>query len=384
MKLLLSNLLIAGVLMSHPDWAQAQDTRLTKEYLSKILSEARKNYNVPAIAVTVMDSKTLVLQEIQGVRVFDKSEQATLNDYFHIGSCSKSVLAMMAAKLIEQKKITWQTKFFEVFPELKDEANSAYRDITLEDLFLGEAGIKAYTNAEAEPFPDYGPAVNDKRLEFIKYLIAQPPSTEKKDGRFQHLYSNAGYTMASAMLEKGSGQKYEELVKQTLTDGLGMSVRIGWPNSVSPDQPWGHMVTKGKIETFPPEHAYKLPYLIIPAGDLSMTPMDYAKYTQLHLRGLRGNDNYISSEAYRYIHFGHDGFSLGVANGVLGGKRYSGFDGSAGTFFCRSIIVPESDFAFTILMNAGSGSGAMEAVDWLTQRIVENHFNWWWKFWLWW
>ena len=30
-------------------------------------------------------------------------------------------------------------------------------------------------------------------------------------------------------------------------------------------------------------------------------------------------------------------------NGVLGGKRFSGFDGSGGTFFCRSIIIPESD-----------------------------------------
>jgi len=169
-----------------------------------------------------------------------------------------------------------------------------------------------------------------------------------------------------------------------LTDDLSMSVHIGWPNSIRPDQPWGHMITnKGKVETFPPDSNYKLPYLITPAGDLSMTPKDYAKYTQLHLRGLRGNDNnYVSSEAYRYIHFGHDGFSLGVANSELGGKRLSGFDGSAGTFFCRSIIVPESDFAFTIMMNAGSGSASMEAVDWLTMRIVKKHFNWWWKFWL--
>jgi D-alanyl-D-alanine carboxypeptidase len=142
------------------------------------------------------------------------------------------------------------------------------------------------------------------------------------------------------------------------------------------------MVTKGKIETFPPDHEYKLPSLITPAGDLSMTPKDYAKYTQLHLRGLRGCDNYISSVAYQYIHFGHDGFSLGVANGVLAGKRFSGFDGSAGTFFCRSIIVPESDFAFTIMMNAGSGTASMDAVNRLTMRVVKKHLNWWWKFWL--
>lgn len=338
--------------MNHADGGFAQDTRITQEYLSRITSAARKKYNVPAIAITIMNSETILLQEVQGVRVIDKQDQATLEDYFHIGSCSKSVLAFMAAKLIEQKKITWKTKFFEVFPELKDEANSAYRDITLEDLFLCKAGIKAYTDWEADPFPDYGASVIDKRWEIIKHLIAQLPSSENKDGKFQHLYSNASYTMASAMLEKVSGQKYEELAKKTLTDDLGMPIHIGWPNSLSMDQPWGHMITKGKVEIFPPDHEYKLPFLIIPAGGLSMTPKDYAKYTQLHLQGLKGSNNYISSEAYRYIHFGYDGFSLGVGNGVLGGKKFSGFDGSAGTFFCRSIIVPGSDFAFTIMMNA--------------------------------
>ncbi len=359
-----------------------QNSRLTQAYLSELVSKARENFKVPAIAVSVMNVDAIYLQEVQGVRVVDKPDKSTLDDYFHIGSCSKSVLAVMAAKLIEQNKITWQTRFFDVFPELKASANTAYSDISLEDLFLCEAGIKAYTNAETEPFPDYESSVSDKRLEFVNYLITQPPASKKQDGKFQHLYSNASYTMASAMLERLSGLSYEDLARRTLTDDLGLSVHFGWPNSIGVDQPWGHTITKDKVEPLPPEHDYKLPCLITPAGDLSMTPRDYAKYTQLHLRGLRGNDNYISSKTYHHIHFGHAGFSLGVVNGVLGGKRYSGFDGSAGTFFCRSIIVPESDFAFIIMTNAGSGTGSMEAVDWLTMRIVKEYFNWWWKFWL--
>ena len=246
MKVLIGSLLSAGALMSHPQYAHAQDARLTQVYLTEILSEARKLYNVPAIAVTVMNSETIYLQEVQGVRVVGKPAHATLDDYFHIGSCSKSVLAVMAAKLVEQKKITWQTRFFEVFPELEANANQAYRDITLEDLFLSEAGIKAYTNAEAEPFPDFGASVRDKRLEFIKFLVRQSPSSEKKNGKFQHLYSNPSYMMASAMLERVSGLKYEELVRRTLTDDLGMSVHIGWPNSISAQQPWGHMIPKDK------------------------------------------------------------------------------------------------------------------------------------------
>ena len=368
--------------MSQPQTTHTQDTRLTQAYVSEIVRKAIERYKVPAIAIMIMNSESVNIQEVQGVRVFDKPAQTTLDDYFHIGSCSKSVLAVMAAKLIEQKKITWQTKFFDVFPELRANAHGSYRDIKLEDLFLSEAGIKAYTNAETEPFPDYGPSVSDKRYEFIKYLVEQPPSSETRNGIFQHLYSNPSYMMASAMLERVSSLKYEELVRKTLTDDLRMSVLIGWPNSISADQPWGHMITRDKVEAFAPDHDYIIPFLIAPAGDLSMKPKDYAKYTQLHLQGLRGNDNYISSEAYRHIHFGHEGFSLGAANGAFEGKRFSGFDGSAGTFFCRSIIVPESDLAFTIMMNAGSGSGSMEAVDWLTVRIVKRHFNWWWKFWL--
>ncbi len=378
MKFLIVSLMMTGVLMSQTQSAEAQDARLTQAYLSGIVSEARDKYNVPAISVSVMNSEKVYLQEIQGVRVFDKPDKATLDDYFHIGSCSKSVLAVIAAKLIEQKKIAWQTKFFDVFPELRASAGRAYSDITLEDLFLCKAGIKAYTDEETEPLPDFGSSVSDKRLEFIKHLITQPPSSEKEDGKFQHLYSNASYTMASAMLERVAGLRYEDLVKRTLKDDLGLSVHIGWPNGIGPDQPWGHTIAKNKVESFSPDNSYKIPYLITPAGDLSMTPKDYAKYTQLHLRGLTGHDNYLSSEAYRHIHFGHDGFSLGVANGALGGLRYSGFDGSAGTFYCRSMIVPESDFAITIMTNSGS----MEAADWLTMRIVKKHFNLWWMFWL--
>ena len=362
--------------MNQKQIERAQDTRLMHADLSEIVSKAREKYKVPAIAVTLMNSDTVYRQEIQGVRVVDKPTQVTLDDYFHIGSCSKSVLAVMAAKLIEQKKISWQTKFFDLLPELKAIANNAYSDITLEDLFLSEAGIKAYTNPVVEPFPVYGPSVSDKRLEFISYLVGLPPSTEKKNGRFQHLYSNPSYTMASAMLERVSGLTYEDLVRKTMTDDLGMSVYVGWPNSMNTDQPWGHMIAKDKVEPYPPDHEYKLPYLITAAGDLSMTPKDYAKYTQLHLRGLRGRDGYLSSEAYHYIHFNHEGFSLGVANGKLESMRYTAFDGSAGTFYCRSIIIPESDFAFTLMMNASSVSDSMESVEWLTMQIVQKHFNW--------
>jgi len=44
--------------------------------------------------------------------------------------------------------------------------------------------------------------------------------------------------------------------------------------------------------------------------------------------------------------------------------------------------VPETDFAPTVMTNAGSLSGSMWAVVWLTVAIVKRHFGRWWRFWL--
>jgi len=55
---------------------------------------------------------------------------------------------------------------------------------------------------------------------------------------------------------------------------------------------------------------------------------------------------------------------------------------SHGTFFCKAILIPNSDLTFTIMMNAGSGKEQMKAIDWLTMKITKKQFNWWWKFWM--
>jgi D-alanyl-D-alanine carboxypeptidase len=154
------------------------NTYITEEYIRHIAGEARAKFSVPAIAITVMNSDKIHIKEIQGTRVIATDNTATLNNYFHIGSCSKSVLAIIAAKMIEEGMLSWDTKFFDIFPELKEFANPEYLEITLEDLFLCEAGIKAYTSGEE--FPSIDSTVVNKRLEFIKYLICEVPASKKK------------------------------------------------------------------------------------------------------------------------------------------------------------------------------------------------------------
>ncbi len=360
---------------------QTLNSQINDDELKSLVSQTRQKFGLPAIAVIITNSNKILNYEIQGVRVQNTKNEVESADFFHIGSCSKSVLAVIAAKLIEQNKIYWNTRFFEVYPELRSVALKDYYEITLEDLFLCKAGIKGFTDT-TDVFPEVDRSKGEIRYQFAEWLFKQKPSSNFKNGKFDFRYSNAGYTLAGLMLEKVSGMKYSELIDHYFDKAFGTETFIGFPNRISADQPWGHLINKTNVEIYPPYHEYHIPDLITPAGDLSMKPEDFAKYIRLSLSGLRGVDNFLTSESYKYIHYAHKGFSVGVFNSKMSGYQFSGMDGSAGTFFCRAILVPESDFAFIIMTNSGSGSGRMRPIDWLTMKIVKKYYKLWWKFWL--
>jgi D-alanyl-D-alanine carboxypeptidase len=140
-KLLILISLGMAILSSQNSFSQLNDTEL-----SSLIETARKKFDVPAIAVVLANSNEIVLSEIEGVRVNNTNNMASLNDFFHIGSTTKSMNAVMAGQLVEQGKLEWQTNLFDIFPELKSESNPDYYHVTIEDLFLCKAGIKTFTS----------------------------------------------------------------------------------------------------------------------------------------------------------------------------------------------------------------------------------------------
>jgi CubicO group peptidase (beta-lactamase class C family) len=377
MKVIIKCLLLVCIaLEAHTVMAQRRLLRI-----NALVERATAKFGVPAFAVVTMDTSEILESHTYGVRIWNGKDSINIDNYFHIGSCSKSILAVIAAKLIQEHRISWDTKFFHLYPELVATSLPDYKDITLQDLIVCKAGLKPFTRGD-EIFPEIPDSLVNARYEFARWLLTLPPTVKKDNGRFQFQYSNAGYTVASLMLEKVTDMKFENVVEKYITEEMGIEVIWGFPNKTDSHQPWGHTIVGGVYETFPPSHQYELPYLLIPAGDLSMKPLGFAKYVQHHLKGLLGVDHFLNTEHYRYLHYTEKGFSLGVYNTRQFGKNYSGMDGSAGTFFCRAIIIPDEDFAFIIMANAGTGTAYMKAVDWLTAKIAKGRFNWWWKFWM--
>lgn len=310
---------------------------------------------IPELGYAVISADSILeLQTVGFHRTDLKNEKnrAKITDYFHLGSNTKAITGYVAAYLVENNKIKWTTKFFDLFPDWKQQSNPAYYEITLADLLSHRAKIQPYTSGlEYQELPDFKGDKSDKRKQFAQYLLIEKPVINKSK---VYNYSNAGYTVAALMLEEVSGKTWEQLTKEIMLTKLNVDIEFSWPNKISLDQPYGHWIENDTLQSLAPDIDYNLE-LGEPAGDISMTLPDYAKFIQLNLQGLLGKDNVIKASTYNYLHFGLTDYSIGWSNVNEDDKQFSEHSGSAGTFFCHTLIDKEKKLAYIIVANSATG-----------------------------
>ena len=326
--------------------------------------------SIPAMAYAIVSVDEIKYDVVGIRRITERDNKVKKSDYFHLGSNSKAITGILAAYLVESGKINWDTKFFDLFPELSDKSNLIYQNITLLDLLSHRARINAFTSGnDFLNLPEFKGNKKEKREQFAKYVLTLNPIENDE----VYNYSNAGYSVAVLMLEKVTDKSWEELVKLVLTDKLNLEVSFGWPNRNFKNQPFGHWEEDKKMIALPPDVNYDLRY-IEPGGDLSMKIKDYAKFIQLNLQGLKGKDNLLKAETYQFLHFGLPDYSIGWANFITKGNHNSEHAGSDGTFFSYTLIQPNLNKAFIILVNSGtekSQEGVFEMIEEL-KRIYRD------------
>lgn len=242
--------------------------------------------------VTMTDTRL----DVAGVLEKNKPAQLTSEQYFAIGSNGKSITAMLAARMIESGLLHWDTRILDVMPELKGKILPVYEDITLEQLLDHRSGLLSLTSAaEASDFLATATLPNDnwqRRVEAITWILNQPPHSMPGE---EFNYSNAGYTVAGAMLEKKGNDDYTNLVNHWVLNPLNIHAINTMPATHLDNQPLGHQGNKNQLRVIDPhdEQLLVIDDLIAPAGSLCLTGTGYAKYLQWHLLALNGKNTPI-------------------------------------------------------------------------------------------
>jgi len=329
-------------------------TSICAQNIQKYADSLMTKLNIPELGYSIISIDSIINLQVLGFHradVKNGTTKASSSDYFHLGSNSKAITGFVAAKLVEQHKIEWSTKFFDLFPNWKANSNSAYYEITLADLLSHRAKIQPYTSGqEYKKLPKFTGNKSEKRKQFSTYLLAEKPI---ENSIKTYHYSNAGYTIATLMLEKVSGKSWEKLTKELMSKKLHVNIEFGWPNRLSLNQPFGHWIENDTLKPTPPSIDYDLA-LGEPAGDISMTLPDYSKFIQLNLQGLLGKDNILKSSTFDFLHFGLTDYSIGWGNYHKNNIQLSEHSGSAGTFFCHTLINKNKKLAYVIVTNSAT------------------------------
>jgi len=133
---------------------------------------------------------------------------------FRIGSITKQFTAMLILQLVEKGKIDLQGKLSDYLPYYRKDTGDR---VTIHHLLTHTSGIPSYTG-----LPNFFEEISRDPYpvdEFIKTYCSGDLEFEPSS---KFVYSNSGYFLLGAIVEKVSGERYEDALKAKILDPLGM------------------------------------------------------------------------------------------------------------------------------------------------------------------
>ncbi len=323
--------------------------------LEQVLAAAADGEDLPGAGILIIRDNQIADKAVYGVRRLGETAAIAPGDVWNIGSDSKSMTAVMIARLVERGQLSWNAPLESLLPELQASLRPEYRSVTLLQLLSHTSGLPE--NIEDEDvlnalFYDATDASTaERRLTYVTRALQDDPVG--RVGRFS--YSNTGFLLAAVIAERATGLTYEELMKQEVFEPLGMrSAGFGMPPA---GQPVGHR--DGRVADARDAN----PDFFAPAGNIFLSLDDWALFCIDQMKGSNGHGALLKPETYALMQTSQSNepvsmgwFILDEIDGIPGPVLYH--EGSDGNWFAIVALLPQKGAGVLVATNAGKSMDA--------------------------
>ncbi len=209
--------------------------------ISAIFSDLKSSD--PGCAALVVNKGQTVFKHGFGVTNLDQPTPITSATNFRLASVTKQFTAAAIMLLVRDGKLKYDDRLTDLFPQFPPYA----RDITVRNLLNHTGGLLDYEDLwdgeYADTPPDKLPQIRDAQV--LQLLVRQ------ETGRFPagtyFAYSNSGYSVLSQIVEKVSGQPFEDFLRARIFQPLGMTNTIAFVDTrnIVPNRSYGYRKEKG-------------------------------------------------------------------------------------------------------------------------------------------
>src|SRR5262249_3345834 len=147
-----------------------------------------------------------------GYRDVKAKTTVTENTVFAIGSISKSFTSMSVMQLVDQGKIDLDSPVIKYLPDFKLADPDLTKTVTVRNIMSHASGLPRADELWYQNVPA-------SRKQVIDDMVKIKP-TAKAGALWQ--YCNQNFVLAGYLVEKITGQTWEQYVKQHILDPLGM------------------------------------------------------------------------------------------------------------------------------------------------------------------
>ena len=283
-------------------------------------------------SLAIIKSGEPIFQRSIGLSDVKLEQKANKETQYRIGSITKVFTATMIFQLIEEKKLSLNTKLAEFYPEVKNA-----KKISISMLLNHRSGIQNFTNT-----PEYKKYMTQPKTKAeMVSLIANLKSDFKPDSKAQ--YSNSGYVLLGFILEDITKDSFAKQLQKRISNKLGLKrTAYGGPIDTSNNQ------AKSYVRNATQWSESNVTDMSLPhgAGAIISTPTEVGIFLSSLLAG-----ELISVESVAKMKDINQGFGRGLFQFPFYDRRAYGHNGGIDGFRSRAGYFESDDVTFSLTSN---------------------------------
>ena len=194
---------------------------VTASKVRSLLSEYEGEDN-PGAALMVRRGETILLEECLGMADLQAGQAVDAQTNFRLASLTKQFTAAAVMILVEEKRLTYDTRLTEIFPDFPPYGSA----ITVEHLLQHTSGLFDYESL----LPDTQ-TVQVKDRDVLRLMMEQDSTYFEPGSEFR--YSNSGYAVLAMAVEEISGVSFAEFLADRIFQPLGMTTTVAFEQDIS-------------------------------------------------------------------------------------------------------------------------------------------------------
>ncbi|MEU4423464.1 serine hydrolase domain-containing protein [Actinoplanes sp. NPDC024001] len=369
----------ATLLPSPATAARTRVPRAVRELDEKIQQEMAA-YAVPGVAYGLHYRGVDYVRGF-GVTSLDDPQPVDADTVFRVASTTKPFTGTAIMRLVERGRLDLDRTVRSYLPGFRtaDPAQSAR--VTVRQALNHSAGWLG------DFFLDTGS--DDEALARYVAEMSRLPQLTRPGKYFS--YNNAAISLAGRLIEVATGRTYEQAIRELLTAPLGQRHSAFTLDEI-PGVRWAvpHVLNEAQTEIVPLRAAWAMPRSINPAGGLISSARDQLRWARFSL-----GDGRVPGSSRRLL--GRRSMHAMQSNPGPGGTLFVELDGAGVTWMLRPtaegptvvqhggdwtgqhsgfLMVPERDFALTVLTNSDTGTALLDDLfvgDWALSRFAGVH-----------